>query len=71
MRNTIKQIVFEEFSRLTDLIEKDFAKFPAAVLYPCWILWLAEVPSTRGWGWPLLPFAAAMEKATILSLFLR
>ena len=25
MRNTIKQIVFEEFSRLTDLIEKDFA----------------------------------------------
>lgn len=25
MRNTIKQIVFEEFSKLTDLIEKDFA----------------------------------------------
>lgn len=25
MRNTIKQIVFEEFSRLTDLIEKDFS----------------------------------------------
>ena len=25
MKNTIKQIVFEEFSRLTDLIERDFA----------------------------------------------
>lgn len=25
MRSTIKQIVFEEFSKLTDLIEKDFA----------------------------------------------
>lgn len=25
MRNTIKQIVYEEFSKLTDLIEKDFA----------------------------------------------
>lgn len=25
MRNIIKQIVFEEFSKLTDLIEKDFA----------------------------------------------
>ena len=25
MRNIIKQIVFEEFSRLTDIIEKDFA----------------------------------------------
>lgn len=25
MRDTIKKIVFEEFSKLTDLIEKDFA----------------------------------------------
>ena len=25
MKNTIKQIVFEEFSKLTGLIEKDFA----------------------------------------------